>query len=60
MCKARDDAAKKIEAMRKDCDARVKDNEIKSLSKDFSELKGNMEKLIKQRAGDNEHSRLSD
>ena len=47
MCKARDDAAKKIEAMRKDCDARVKDNEIKSLSKDFSELKGNMEKLIK-------------
>lgn len=44
--KARDDAAKKMSDMQKDCNERYHNNEIKTLSKDFGDLKGNMQKLI--------------
>lgn len=59
--KSKDDAAKMIEDMRKDCNAKFQKDQFSTLSKDFTEMKGTMEKLLKSKKGeDAENSKLKE
>ena len=59
--KSKDDAAKMIEDMRKDCNSKFQKDQFSNLSKDFTEMKGTMEKLLKSKKGeDAENSKLKE
>lgn len=59
--KSKDDAAKMIEDMRKDCNQKFQKDQFANLSKDFTEMKGTMEKLLKSKKGeDAENSKLKE
>ena len=59
--KSKDEAAKMIEDMRKDCNAKFQKDQFSNLSKDFTEMKGTMEKLLKSKKGeDAENSKLKE
>lgn len=61
ICKVRDDTAKKLDDMRKDCNSRQQKEEMKGLVKDFGDLKGTMQKLIEQKKkGDGAEAQLRD
>ena len=58
--KARDDSSKQLSDMQKDCNEQFEKNELKTLSKDFGDLQGSMQKLVSQKtSGGSERDRLS-
>ena len=50
--KSKDEAAKMIEDMRKDCNQRFQKDQFATLTKDFQEMRGTMEKLLKSKKGE--------
>lgn len=56
--KAKADAIGYIKELNKDCEARFKNSDIKKLSKDFGDLNGAMEDLLKAGQGNSENDKL--